>query len=107
MLNGFSAAEATGAMPRVTAKAEPTATEMIDFLLDMMVLLDVLMDTKLHLTLPENPVFLLQTHAKPTAIETKQNLYTAYSLPNNKNWLHSMSLSQHAALLYTREGYYL
>jgi hypothetical protein len=51
MLNGFSAAEVTtGAMPRVTAKAEPTATEMIDFLLDMMVLLDVLMDTTLHLT---------------------------------------------------------
>jgi len=94
MLKGFSAEEATtGAMPRVTAKAEPTATEMIDFLLDMMVLLDVLMDTTLRFTLPENIVFLLQTHAKPTAIETKQNLYIAYSLANNKNWLHSMSLS--------------
>jgi hypothetical protein len=42
MLKGFSAAVAKGAIPRVTAKAEPTTAEMIDLLLDMMFLLNVL-----------------------------------------------------------------
>jgi len=45
--------------------------------------------------------------AMPTAIETKQNLYTAYSLANSKNRLHSMLLSRNAALFYTRGGHYL